>query len=64
LEEVRDVTMWRSFWSGLAAGCAFVVVALLARAIAAVPTLPELAQDRLVLLLPGPLFAFLLDHLL
>ena len=54
----------RSFWSGVDAGCAFVIVTLLARTLAGLPTLPELAQDRLVLLLPGPLFAFVLDHLL
>lgn len=54
----------RNFWYGTAAGCVFVVVSLLARAADAVPTLPELAQDRLVLLLPGPLFSLLLDRFL
>ncbi len=54
----------RCFWSGVAAGCAFVVVALLARAADAVPTIPELIQDRLVLLLPGPVFSLLLDRFL
>ncbi|HLZ68348.1 MAG TPA: molybdopterin-dependent oxidoreductase [Dehalococcoidia bacterium] len=54
----------RHFWYGTAAGCAFVVVSLIARAADSVPTLPELAQDRLVLLLPGPLFSLLLDRLL
>jgi DMSO/TMAO reductase YedYZ molybdopterin-dependent catalytic subunit len=41
-----------------------VLVALLARVAHAVPTLPELAQDRLVLLLPGSLFSELLDRFL
>ncbi len=54
----------RSVWYGAAAGCAFVAVSLLARRLASVPTLPELAQDRLVLLLPGPLFSLLLDRFL
>lgn len=54
----------RSFWSGAAAGAAFVIVALLARAVDAVPTVPELVQDRLILLLPGPIFSLLLDRFL
>jgi DMSO/TMAO reductase YedYZ molybdopterin-dependent catalytic subunit len=54
----------RYFWSGAAAGCAFVVVALLGRAVNATPTLPELVQDRLVLLMPGPVFSLLLDRFL
>jgi DMSO/TMAO reductase YedYZ molybdopterin-dependent catalytic subunit len=54
----------RGFWSGVGAGSAFVVIALLARVFARIPTIPELIQDRLVLLLPGRLFAFLLDRLL
>ncbi|HZQ34531.1 MAG TPA: hypothetical protein VFD32_01270, partial [Dehalococcoidia bacterium] len=54
----------RNFWYGTAAGCAFVAVSLIARKLDAVPTLPELAQDRLVLLLPGPLFSLLLDRFL
>jgi len=41
-----------------------VFVDLAARLLAHVPTLPELLQDRLVLLLPGPVFAFVLDRLL
>jgi len=56
--------MPRSFWTGAAAGCAFLVVELAGRVLAGVPTIPELIQDRLVLLLPGPLFAFVLDRLL
>src|SRR5437588_3727678 len=56
--------MMRAFWNGAAGGCAFVLVALLARAVDGVPTLPELAQDRLVLLLPGPVFSLLLDRFL
>jgi hypothetical protein len=59
----REKTM-RNFWYGAAAGCAFVAVSLVARKLDAVPTLPELAQDRLVLLLPGPLFSLLLDRFL
>ncbi|MBX6772913.1 MAG: hypothetical protein IRY83_14375, partial [Chloroflexi bacterium] len=56
--------MPRSFWTGAAAGCAFLVVELAGRVLAGVPTIPELIQDRLVLLMPGPLFAFVLDRLL
>jgi DMSO/TMAO reductase YedYZ molybdopterin-dependent catalytic subunit len=58
------MTAVRAFCSGLAAGCSFVVVSLVGRALLAVPTLPQLAQDRLVLLLPGAAFSFLLNHLL
>src|SRR6059036_409201 len=54
----------RSFCCGVAAGCAFVIVTLLGRAARTVPTLPELVQDRLVLLMPGPVFSFLLDRFL
>ena len=54
----------RGFGSGAAAGCAFVIVTLIGRAAEAIPTLPELVQDRLVLLMPGPLFSLLLDRFL
>jgi DMSO/TMAO reductase YedYZ molybdopterin-dependent catalytic subunit len=54
----------RDFLSGAGAGFAFVLVDLVARLLRGVPTLPELLQDRLVLLLPGPVFAFVLDRLL
>lgn len=54
----------RHFWIGVAAGCAFLVVELGARLVVGAPTLPELIQDRLVQLLPGPVFSFVLDHLL
>jgi len=47
----------------VAGGCAFVVIILLARVLFSLPTLPELVQDRLVLLLPGPAFSFALDRL-
>jgi DMSO/TMAO reductase YedYZ molybdopterin-dependent catalytic subunit len=53
-----------SFWNGVSAGLAFVLVELVARAVGSIPTIPELVQDRLVLSLPGPLFAFFLDRLL
>jgi DMSO/TMAO reductase YedYZ molybdopterin-dependent catalytic subunit len=56
--------MLKSFWIGAGAGCTFVAVELLGRFVAGVPTLPELIQDRLVLLLPGPVFSFVLDRLL
>ena len=52
------------FWSGAGAAFAFLVVALVARVLLRVQTLPEMLQDRLVLLLPGSIFSFLLDHLL
>lgn len=54
---------WHHFLTGVAAGGAFVVVELLGRVIGGVPTLPELFQDRLILLLPGPVFSFLLGRL-
>jgi len=54
----------RGFWVGASAGFLFVMVELAGRVIAGVPTLPELVQDRLVLFLPGPVFAFVLDRLL
>jgi DMSO/TMAO reductase YedYZ molybdopterin-dependent catalytic subunit len=55
---------WRAFWSGVGGGVAFVVVMLLGRVLFSVRTIPELIQDRLVLLLPGAVFSFFLDHLL
>jgi hypothetical protein len=51
-------------WAGAAAGCAFLVVELAARLLLGVPTLAELIQDRLIQLLPGSVFAFVLDRLL
>jgi hypothetical protein len=51
------------FWAGVAAGPAFVVVELLGRAVAGVPTLPELVEGRLVQAVPGAAFSFLLDRL-
>jgi DMSO/TMAO reductase YedYZ molybdopterin-dependent catalytic subunit len=64
-EEHRAVArISRGFWYGAAAGCAFVSVELLARIFFRVPTVPELVQDRLILWLPGPIFAFVLEHLL
>lgn len=50
--------------AGLVAGCALVTVELAARVIGGVPTAVELAQDRLVQSVPGPVFAFMLTHLL
>jgi DMSO/TMAO reductase YedYZ molybdopterin-dependent catalytic subunit len=54
----------RQFNAGIVAGLALVVVQLLARLIAGVPTIVELVQDQLVVLLPGPVFSFVLDRLL
>ncbi len=53
-----------AFTAGLGGGAAFLVVELAARVFFKVPTLPELVQDRLVQSLPGPAFAYMLDHLL
>lgn len=53
----------RDFRIGVVAGCAFLVVELLARLVAGVPSVPELLQDRLVVLAPGPVFSFVLDRL-
>jgi DMSO/TMAO reductase YedYZ molybdopterin-dependent catalytic subunit len=55
---------WRRFAIGLNAALAFVVVQLLARLVAGVPSVVEVVQDQLVLLLPGPVFSFVLDRLL
>jgi DMSO/TMAO reductase YedYZ molybdopterin-dependent catalytic subunit len=52
-----------SLVAGLIAGCTFVLIELLGRALFQVPTLPEVAQDRLLLAMPGPVFAFLLERL-
>jgi DMSO/TMAO reductase YedYZ molybdopterin-dependent catalytic subunit len=53
----------RSFWIGVVAGFAFLTAELAGRVLARVPTLPELVQDRLVLIVPGQVFSFLLDRL-
>jgi DMSO/TMAO reductase YedYZ molybdopterin-dependent catalytic subunit len=55
---------WRQLGVGISAALAFVVAQLLVRLLAGVPSVVEIAQDRLVLLLPGPLFSFVLDRLL
>src|SRR5262249_51206183 len=52
------------FSDGLVAGCVLVTVELAARVLFIVRTLPELIQDRLVQILPGPVFAWVLPHLL
>ena len=54
----------RGFWTGVAGGGAFILVELLGRTLGGVPTVPELVQDRLVRVLPGPVFGFMLEHLL
>lgn len=54
----------RYFGIGVVAGLAFLVVELAGRVFLRIPTLPELMQDRLVLLTPGPMFAFVLDRML
>src|SRR6266540_115588 len=56
--------MIRELAAGLIAGGALVTTTLAAKVFADVPTLPELAQDRLVQAVPGPVFAFMLNHLL
>ncbi len=50
--------------AGLSAGTVFVTVELLTRIAFGIKTVPELLQDRLVQLLPGPVFAFILTNLL
>src|SRR2546425_11160301 len=52
------------FLKGVAAGCVLLTVELGGRVLFQVPTVPELIQDRLVQSLPGPVFAYLLEHLL
>src|ERR1700716_1956447 len=59
-----SVSVLRGFVVGAIAGLAFLLVELLARTVFGIPTLPELVQDRLLLLLPGALFAFILERLL
>jgi DMSO/TMAO reductase YedYZ molybdopterin-dependent catalytic subunit len=56
--------LWGGLLAGAAAGCALTTVALIGRIVDGVPTLPDLVQDRLVLLLPGPVFALLLERFL
>lgn len=53
----------RVFATGAIAGSAAVVVQLAARVTGGVPTYPELVQDRILLGVPGPLFAFALEQL-
>lgn len=59
---------WRSplssFAIGTLAGLGFLLVELLARVVVGVPTLSELVQDRVLMLLPGPVFALVLERLL
>ena len=57
-------SLWRRLGAGAIAGLAFLVVQLLGRTLLGVPTLPELVQDRVLLVMPGPLFAFFLERLL
>lgn len=63
-ERVLARAVLQSFGVGVVAGLAFLVVELGARVLLRIPTLPELIQDSLVLLLPGQVFTFLLDRLL
>lgn len=48
---------------GASAGAAATLVLLVVRATAGGPSLPELVQDSVVGLIPGPLFSFVLDRL-
>src|SRR5579885_1059156 len=48
---------------GASAGAAATLVLLVVRATAGGPSLPELVQDAVVGLIPGPLFSFVLDRL-
>src|SRR5438067_11318931 len=59
-----DGSVRSQFLKGLAAGLIVLAVELLGRVAIGTPTVPELIQDHLVLLLPGPVFAFVLDRLL
>jgi DMSO/TMAO reductase YedYZ molybdopterin-dependent catalytic subunit len=54
----------RDFVTSTVAACAAVTVTLVAKVVFGVPTLPELAQDKLIQSLPGPVFAFMLRNLL
>src|SRR5205814_570834 len=54
----------RDLVTSAVASCAAVTLTLAAKVIFSVPTLPELAQDKLVQSLPGPVFAFMLRNLL
>ena len=49
--------------AGLVAGLALAALMLGLQLLTGVPSLPELAQDRLLALLPGPLFGLLIDRL-
>ncbi|MCL4543282.1 MAG: molybdopterin-dependent oxidoreductase [Chloroflexi bacterium] len=52
-----------SFLAGALAGLVVLWLAFVLRFVADVPTLPELFLDRVVLLIPGPVFGFLIDRL-
>jgi hypothetical protein len=64
MQSVRNRDVWRQFGIALNAALAFVVVQLLGRLVADMPSAVEVVQDQLVLLLPGPVFSFVLDRLL
>jgi len=49
--------------AGSAGGLAMVLAGLVLQPLAGLPTLPELLQDRVVELTPGPLFGLLIDRL-
>lgn len=51
------------FTVGAVVGLGVIWLAFVLRFVAGVPTLPELLVDRIVLLTPGPVFGFLIDHL-
>jgi DMSO/TMAO reductase YedYZ molybdopterin-dependent catalytic subunit len=55
---------WRPLGAGIVAALGFVVVQLLVRLLVGIPSVVEIVQDRIVLLLPGPVFSFVLDRLL
>jgi DMSO/TMAO reductase YedYZ molybdopterin-dependent catalytic subunit len=57
-------TFLRNLATSAVVSCAALTLTLLAKVAFSVPTLPELAQDKLVQALPGPFFAFMLRNLL
>jgi DMSO/TMAO reductase YedYZ molybdopterin-dependent catalytic subunit len=54
---------WRWALAGTAAGLLMVACMFVVRVLTGAPTLPELFEDQVLALVPGPLFSFVLDRL-
>jgi DMSO/TMAO reductase YedYZ molybdopterin-dependent catalytic subunit len=54
---------WRGAWAGAAAGLTALVAMYLAAAVAGLRPLPDLLQQPILAVMPGPVFGFLIDKL-